>query len=70
MRSRTGGAVDVVDDDVDIAVVEEIAEGGAAAESTTAKPGTLPRAERLELLALQVVKEQRPLSVGRAPVRA
>lgn len=49
----------IVDDDVDLAVVEQISEGGATGRSDDRQASAFDRGYHLELSILQVVKQQR-----------
>ena len=65
--------VDGIDDDVDLAVVEEVAEGRAASGDDIGEPGADDRLDVLEdallwLLAGHIVEEQRALGPACAPV--
>ena len=65
-------SVDGIDDHIDFAVVEQVAEGRAARGDHDCQPGALHRRDVLEFPVLRsvghVVKQQRPLRTGRAPV--
>ena len=73
VAQQHGRAVDGVDDHVDLAVVEQVAKGRAARRDDVGQAGALDRRNVLEFPLLSacvrhVVKQQRPLGKGGAPV--
>src|ERR1700757_2776340 len=60
--------VERVDHDIDFAVVEKISEGRASAGSNYGKPCALDWRNQLELLAVQIVVEQRALGKTCTPI--
>ena len=62
-------AIHIVDDHVDLAVVEDVAKCGAAANADDCKPGSLDRRNQLELAVLQVVVQKRALAIAGPPLR-
>lgn len=62
IAEQSGSMVDAVDDDIDLSVVEDITETGAAPREYICQPGTDYRRHKLKFLSLiDVVEQQRPL---------
>ena len=68
IAQQDGRPVHHIDHDIDLAVVEEVAESAAASGDDVGKPGAFDRRHVLKLLPLQVPKEQRTLRKARAPI--
>src|SRR6185369_190239 len=60
-------AIDDVDDGVELAIVEEIADGKAMSGDDARQSGAFDRGNLIELFACHIAQEQRPLSVARSP---
>src|ERR1035437_10174134 len=61
-------AVHVIDNDADLAVVENITKGRAAPNADHGKPGSFDRRNQFELAILQIVVEQRALGITGPPL--
>ena len=62
-------AIHVVDDDADLAIVEDVSEGCAARYADSCKPRPFNRRNQLKLAVLQVVIKQGTLRVTLSPFR-
>ena len=69
VAEERGRGVHVIDDDVDLAVIEEVAVGHAARDGDLRKASAFDGGNERELAVL-VVEEQRTLRPGGAPVLA
>src|ERR1700689_2393270 len=64
-QQRNG--IDRVDDDIDLAIVEQVATSGAARRGHNGQSGSFNGGHHLKLAGFQVMKKQRALRVRRPP---
>src|SRR5260370_21462858 len=63
-----GRGGDIVEDYVDMAIVEKVAEGCPAGAENGGEAAARGGGDLLEFLAVEIAEKQRPLGVGGAPV--
>src|SRR6185437_7080410 len=61
-------AVHIVEDNVDFAVIEQVAERCSTPDADNGKPSSLHRRHQVELAILQIVKKQRALGITGSPI--
>ena len=62
-----GGTVDVVDDDINFAVIEKVAESGSATHANFGQSCAFDGGDEFEFAVLKVVKKEWTLSIGCSP---
>ena len=68
VAKKSRGRVEVVEDDVDVAVVEEVAKSGAARADDGSETAAGGRRDFLKFGAVEIAKKLRTLGPGCAPI--
>src|SRR5262249_3878885 len=68
IAEECGGRIDVVEDDVNVAVVEDVAEGGATGGDDVSESRGRGGGDLLEFFAVEIAEKQRALRPSGAPV--